>query len=446
MRFLSSNSINIEKDNYEDCDDDNKQKGINAIIFCEFDVNLGPILKHQYPDNYITKEFFESLSVYLIPKPELYGKLITVTAFGHKILGYPVSITDAKKYKRNHLIFNLCFVFSDYTVTTQYEPIVQKLAFYLIDLEGEMGFISKNENDNPTISNYLMTIKDQLNNAGVCTIKISLSTTIHLKLIKVQANPGQVEDYHVPIWNSNNLNTNNVSSWDLTTQQVFSYIDGVNHVLKIAFLADVDVILVKACVQNLIYYGLVSLLPIFLYSNVYVTTPKIRLLLENYQLQKECLKSIKFEGSLEEPSLKKVLQLYSNMSPGMTVKDLCQRFNPNSNGIDEQKLVKFGIMNDIIRRIQKYPIYLNEQVEPEQDHQSRTHSPSSMMTTTTLTFNHLMPRSTLSPQSTRNSQKNLYLFFDGQHSYDQICCELNKSYQEIDDKVEKDPLVIVCWK
>ncbi|OTF78630.1 hypothetical protein BLA29_010688, partial [Euroglyphus maynei] len=62
----------------------------------------------KYPENYVTKETFESLSVYLIPKPELYGKLITITAFGMKILGYPVSITDAK-YQRNQLIFNLCF-------------------------------------------------------------------------------------------------------------------------------------------------------------------------------------------------------------------------------------------------------------------------------------------------------------------------------------------------
>lgn len=87
-----------------------------------------------------------------------------------KILGYPVSITDAK-YQRNQLIFNLCFVFSHFTSTTQYEPIIQKLAHYLIDLEGEMGFISKKDIE-PELPNYLVTIRDHLNAYGVCTIRI----------------------------------------------------------------------------------------------------------------------------------------------------------------------------------------------------------------------------------------------------------------------------------
>lgn len=87
-----------------------------------------------------------------------------------KILGYPVSITDAK-YQRNQLIFNLCFVFSHFTSTTQYEPIIHKLAHYLIDLEAEMGFISKKD-IGPKLSNYLVTIRDDLNASGICTIKI----------------------------------------------------------------------------------------------------------------------------------------------------------------------------------------------------------------------------------------------------------------------------------
>lgn len=220
--------------------------------------------------------------------------------------------------------------------------------------------------------------------------------------------------------------------------KLYYYIDGINHVSKIAFLADVDVTLVKACIQNLIYYGLVSLVPIFLYSNVYVTTPGIRTLIEDSELQKECLKSVYKIGSLNEPSLKKVLQLYSNMCTGMTVKDLCQRFNPHSNGIDEQKLIKFGIMKGIIRRIQKYPILLNDLIEDE---------PDSWMHSSTITQSNITTRSTSSPQSnTSTSYKNIYLYFDGKHSYDQLCCEFNKTYQEIEEKVEKNRAVVVCWK
>lgn len=95
------------------------------------------------------------------------------------------------------------------------------------------------------------------------------------------------------------------------------------------------------------------------------------------------------------------------MCPGMAIKDLCQRFNPSKNGIDEQKLVKFGLMNGLIRRLQKFPINLS--------------------------------------QSPVISNKDTISFFDGKHSYDQICCELHKSYAEVED-VEQNTSTVVCWK
>lgn len=98
----------------------------------------------------------------------------------------------------------------------------------------------------------------------------------------------------------------------------------------------------------------------------------------------------------------------------MTVKDLCHRFNPNQSGIDEQKLVKFGLMNGIIRRIQKYPI--------------------------------LLTQSSYNAHRSMNIGKNLFGFFDGKHSYDQISCELQKNYFEIEEKVEKNPAIVACWK
>lgn len=73
--------------------------------------------------------------------------------------------------------------------------------------------------------------------------------------------------------------------WDLTTQQVTPFIDGLNHVARISALSDVDNNLVKACVQNLVYYGVVALVPLFQYGNVYCTTPKLKLLAQDVDLQ-----------------------------------------------------------------------------------------------------------------------------------------------------------------
>ena len=105
------------------------------------------------------------------------------------------------------------------------------------------------------------------------------------------------------------------------------------------------------------------------------------------------------------------------MCPGMTVKDLCQRFNPNQSGIDEQKLVKFGLMNGLIRRIQKFPILLSQD-EPIQ------------VNTTNLS----------------QDNKELVSYFDGKHSYDQISSTLSMNYLEIDEEVEKKNSIVVCWK
>lgn len=73
--------------------------------------------------------------------------------------------------------------------------------------------------------------------------------------------------------------------------QILPYIDGFRHISKIATEADVEVSLVKACVQNMIYYGVISLIPIFQYSNVYLTTPLLVHLAESVSLQDECIRS-----------------------------------------------------------------------------------------------------------------------------------------------------------
>lgn len=48
-----------------------------------------------------------------------------------KILGFPVKIDD-KKYARNAFYFNLCFVCDAEARTFHYEPVVKKMADFLV--------------------------------------------------------------------------------------------------------------------------------------------------------------------------------------------------------------------------------------------------------------------------------------------------------------------------
>lgn len=49
------------------------------------------MIKLQVPDNnYISKDVFDLINVYILPKRELERQVLTVNTLGIKIVGYPV--------------------------------------------------------------------------------------------------------------------------------------------------------------------------------------------------------------------------------------------------------------------------------------------------------------------------------------------------------------------
>ncbi|KAK7503525.1 hypothetical protein BaRGS_00005064 [Batillaria attramentaria] len=373
---------------------------IDCIIFSEFHPTAGPKITCQTPDDFLSKESFDAIQNFIITKPELQSRLVTVTAFGKKFVGCPVCI-DNKKYKRNALIFNLCFVFSEEFNTASYGPVVKKLAAYMIQLELENEFLS-NEEKEPHILAFLQQVRQELNQNGLCNINM-----VHLKVTPQEGQQVSVQDYDVPI-----LITSHDAivrhPWDLTTQQIMHHVDGTSHVMKIAAEADVDINLVKACLQNLLYFNVVKMISVFQYSNVYTCTPDVRKLLEDRMLQHECVRYVA-RNDHALPNFRDVFMLYCSLTPGTTVKDICARFNPHTLKVDERQLIQFGLMKGIIRRMHKYPVKLpNESVSLQ-----------------------------LHP---------ILKWLNGCHSYDEISCKTGLSHQELDELIETDPSCVVCWK
>ncbi|CAH1773719.1 unnamed protein product, partial [Owenia fusiformis] len=97
---------------------------------------------------------------------------------------------------------------------------------------------------------------------------INQSTTIRLKVIPCRTDPEPVQGHNVPIFIIDKSSLP-ISQWDLTTQQLLPYIDGFLHVSRIAAEADIDINIVKLCVQNMLQQRVVTLISIFQYSNVY---------------------------------------------------------------------------------------------------------------------------------------------------------------------------------
>ncbi|XP_045598330.1 GATOR1 complex protein NPRL2 [Procambarus clarkii] len=467
-----------------------KEGPIRSIFLSEFHHIVGPKIVYQYPENYVSKEVFDAISVYIIPKPQILKRIITVNVLGVKVTGYPNEIKNFK-YARNALIFNLCFVCDSTARTVHYEPAVKKLSEYLENLELENGFLSTEES-REQMPGILQHILEELNDTGRCTVTITLSepkpnlnenierktgekgerrpslyserrhqlpegkitydgherrlslfsdqrqvdsifrgirkpsesetkirrksvdcsttSVLHLKVVGIWPDPPRVLDHHVPVLISERVYSRG-DHWDLTTQQVLPYIDGFSHIAKIAAAADVENNLVKACVENLLYYDQVQLLPIFQYSNIYTVTSGIQKLYEDRELQEECQRAVCKTFS-SRPQQSHILMLYCSMTYGVTVRDLCIRFNPQALNIDERKLIQFGLQHELIRRLHCYPILL-----PSGD-----------------------------PHYTPTKHSVIHTMCNGGHSYDEICCKFGLTFKELNDKIERDPNILLLWK
>uniref|UniRef100_A0A480N8H7 GATOR complex protein NPRL2 isoform X1 n=1 Tax=Sus scrofa TaxID=9823 RepID=A0A480N8H7_PIG len=160
------------------------------------------------------------------------------------------------------------------------------------------------------------------------------SNTIHLKVIEQRPDPPVAQEYDVPVFTKDKEDFFN-SQWDLTTQQILPYIDGFRHVQKISAEADVELNLVRIAIQNLLYYGVVTLVSILQYSNVYCPTPKVQDLVDDKTLQEACLSYVTKQGH-KRASLRDVFQLYCSLSPGTTVRDLIGRHPQQLQHVDER--------------------------------------------------------------------------------------------------------------
>lgn len=340
------------------------------------------------------------INVYILPKRELERTVLTVNTLGIKIVGFPVKISNSC-YPRNALYFNLCFVCDHFSRSVQYEPVVKKLAEYLVMIENECGFLSKDEH-RPKINAMLNKIMKDLNETRVCTI-VEGETTIYLRISKIPNDPPDVYNHQVPILKPEYQNMS-LEHWDLTTQQVLPYINGVLHLSRISQNANVEISLVKACIQNLVYYNVVELLPIFKYSNAYMCTRNLQNLTKSKQLQDECLEYVTLNKDFPKPTLYNVFLMYSQMTHGVNLKTLCIRHTPRAKNINDRKLVEFGIKHNLIRCIDKYPIFTG---------------------------------------SIPNMRQRLY---NGLLKLDEICCLTGLSAQRIEELIDSDTNVTVICK
>nr|XP_039255729.1 GATOR complex protein NPRL2-like isoform X1 [Styela clava] len=381
------------------------QHPIECMFFSEFHHLQGPKITYQYPDGYFNQQegLFEEVTNYIIPKPELQEKLTTVNVGKKKVIGCPVCI-EGSHYPRNNFIFNFGLVLDSNHKSSPCIPMIKQLSKYMSELEKENGFVS-NEETREMIPNILRDMLEELNTKGSCCTRVNDNTTLFLKVFPPTTLPPVVKDHDVPILMVS-IDEFMPGGWDLTTERILPFIDGFRHVQKIAYLADVDPRLTRTCIRDLAFYRIVELISIFQYSNTYVTTSNLSRLMSDKALQTECIQYVSRPGH-PKPTLNDILAISCGLTPGVTVDNLCSRHQKELNKVNEQKLIQFGLINKLIRRIHVYPVKTSKSECIEEE---------------------------------------FHRYCTGEFSTDEICCKTGLSFRELSSRIDQDPCISVCMK
>jgi hypothetical protein len=133
--------------------------------------------------------------------------------------------------------------------------------------------------------------------------------------------------------------------------------------------------------------------------------------------------------SARQPAaLKNIICMYAGMTYGTTVRDLCIRFNPQALGINERKLVQFGVLEGLIRRIYKVRRYII--------------IPNAIWKMYLLQY-----PVTIAGDGSENGKNDAgNKVYTGLTSLDELCCQTGSSMTEFEEQLERDRSISMLWK
>ena len=349
---------------------------LRCIFFAEFDTIRGPTLYCQSSPHFITAALFDTISPFLITSPELTHKLITLSLSIHgsayRILAYPMSLSDVK-YSRNQLLFSICFAFDgdssgsgsggsgggsneSYRI---YQPALRKLAHYIETLETDSEYLHTPATKR-LLPELLQTIYSQLSTEGQCTVRANPANRIFLRLYPHLPQPPAVSSWQVPVLLRGGASGEGVlMAWDMTLRSLVSAMDGESCVGAIAARCGVRVASVKRAVAQLLYGGLAVLVDAFQYTNLYQPTATLITAHSNTQLCNDAIDYIQQQQPNQQQQQRlthwQLLGLYGRMGSNESVEAYLVRERLVESDVDVRRLVRFGLVNGLIRRVHVYP-------------------------------------------------------------------------------------------
>ncbi|KAL6305335.1 nitrogen permease regulator 2 [Sparassis latifolia] len=345
---------------------------IESVFYTVFDVHQGPKVVYQVPEGLIFPRLrpvsanrclfnFDDISKYVMPPSALCGRLVICATRKYRIIGFPMELRG--NYERNYFRYNLCFVFDRNADLSCYEPVVRKVSRVLTTCEEESAFLSSPESS-PAIHAILEQLYEDLNSYSETSIAIDMFNSIELKIFPFYPNPPVVKDWMVPLALIN-LTRRIEPNWDLTMVKVCQFIDGTNHVSRIARLAECDVGLTRQAISHLLYYQVVMMIDIFQYSNMYTLRKSIQWLVDESHVKEECGPYATRPGQVIA-DWPKLLHLYSRLKPGKTIREWMEDHDVQSLGIDVRRFTSFGVIKGFLRRVHRWPILLSAEADAQQ--------------------------------------------------------------------------------
>ena len=299
---------------------------------------------------------FESYSFLIIPKSNMARRSITVTSNGLKLLGYP-TVVDDNRYPRNQFIFNICFVLHPWSRSIHLERALNNLVENLIQVEKDTQFLSNPEYTSE-VEDMLDKIIRDYKETGECRLMIKeylIATKVMWSYFK--SAPPAVNDWDVPFRIVSEASIKRVIDSDLTAKQIMGYINSDRTVVRIAEVSNVHVDLVKECLRNLAYFGVIKLLPLFKFSNIYAHTHNPHAVLNLTPRNKE--KMIQHGSYFKDKPItaRMGLQFFIDLNHNVTVGEVAGRQDIRNTGLMPVYLINWFLMGGSIRRVHRYILW-----------------------------------------------------------------------------------------
>lgn len=453
---------------------------------------------------------FPSISAYVIPPHEISNRELAICVQGYRVLGWPVSI-EGEGYERNRFVANVCFVVKeeDGDAVACWTLVVGKMARFMrgLEVEGKGGVLRTEEKDADARAGFLRDggghehehgqgqdgqqggsgliawvlreVYEQLNAYAECCVRVSATQVLNLRLersfserSRPRPRPNKIKAWDVPLL-IRELPDPERWTWDLVLEKVRPHMDGVNHVKRIARLADVDLKLVKKAVWELVLHERVMVLDIFHFQAVYALTSEFALFTKNVEVVEECrnyvaidpkdgmFASVLGKETLEEasrapPDKSTIVELYAILKPGLSIADFCLAHQDLLANIDVRRFITFGVIKGFLRRLHKYALALDPpdfQPVPappsatDLDEAWRKAALSSGWATPPTDGAGILQDKLDEEARARQEEVELVRYLDGKHCLDKVCVEMGLQERKLLEKIKSGrfgEVVVFC--